>query len=1108
MPLVASRFVRFTACLTLLALSSLVTLSPGFAQSRPAVDASALQPGSIEGSLRIKDSSKPAAGVVVTIRESGQTATTDEAGRYTFQSVMPGTYTLVAEGEGYGRTRITDVVVRPGSDISLSRQVIAKRGANYEPIELEEYVVSARKEGVLELDPLDVRGRREKPFSTGNLDLTRTRDDVLPFTTFSARDIELSGTADLQEFLQHRLPQNFNSTVFDESDGAGTTQTALTGQVDLRGWGATETVFLLNGRRMPAHYQGITGDTANATPNLSGIPLGSIERIEILSSAGSAIYGVSATGGVINIITRQDFKGGQLSVNYETPSDVHAPKRGVNLSYGLPLKWGWSLRLGASFSDSKPLRAGDRADVSIERWRRRVMEIEPSRLINQVSGNPFLTSTTTPVYGATPNIRATTNTGNLFSAIPGAQSSNYTTVPTGATVGSPLSAYQPGVWNIELAEGAAGNSLYAKGSTLGTANSSRVLSLGVDKKFGEHWRWSLDASHTQTESEGRMSGELRFIGTDPLSDRPLVPANAPTNPFNQPVRVNLVDPNMDRPELRNRPRNDSWNLSSTLRGAIGEWRGFFDLSYAQNQHRYSNNYFLEPDGGWTAAFLSGAYNPFVDPRVSAFAAPDFYEHYVATRIIVASATRTYRSALKASGPLLSLPAGVLQLTAGVEGSRTDRYRAESFSQYQDGLTGQPRTPVGATSEVANPQDTRPDLRYIFDSYAGYAEATVPLLSSVQGVPLVQRLELFGSGRLDRLVRNSFRSQTVAQQQAGIPPEPLKYTTTSHLSAFGLRYEPVDGVAFRATQSIGFRPPSISQITPAASPPTATTTGLSDPLRTNWGGVLTPSMYVTGGNPDLKPETTDSTNLGLIFTPRWVPGLRVSVDYLESVRNDAIFTLSAQEAINLESELPGVVQRGAPDGHPSGVGPITFVDRRNINLRQIASKSVDFSVEQRLANIGGGRLVLTAAATRNLSFKVQTTNTGAAVEQVRNPTGAFSRQIAWNGNAQLRWEGPQWSVGWSTRYFDYILANPTFFLLQGSDRAPRALNHDLNVNYRVPVVQNSRGIQGLLSGSSISFGVKNVFDRAPRFWANSFDRGIAPYDSIMGRSVWLRISRDL
>jgi outer membrane receptor protein involved in Fe transport len=223
-------------------------------------------------------------------------------------------------------------------------------------------------------DVVIVEGERDrlKPFSTANLDLTRTEDDALPFQVFDAKDIELSGASDVQEFLRNRLPQNVSSPSIDAFDYSYDVGDGDAGRVDLRGWGYNETVFLLNGRRMPAHYQASQGnsqDTYNAMPSLRGIPLGSIERIEILSSAGSAIYGANATGGVINIITRQDFRGGQVAVNYETPSDTHAPRRSVNLNYGLPLKGGLGLRLGASYSDSEPLRVEDRADVTIGRWR-------------------------------------------------------------------------------------------------------------------------------------------------------------------------------------------------------------------------------------------------------------------------------------------------------------------------------------------------------------------------------------------------------------------------------------------------------------------------------------------------------------------------------------------------------------------------------------------------------------------------------------------------------------------------------------------------------------------------------------------------------------------
>lgn len=1061
------------------------------------------RPGSIEGYVRAAESGRGVAGARVEIAGTDKFVLTDKRGRFIFDEAPTGDQELHITAEGMQNTKVTDVTVKPGHRHTLSSINIPAQPAGV--VKLDTFVVSAKKnDGVIELDPYSVEGRREKPFTTASLDIPRTRDDPLPFQTFTARDIELSGAAHLQEFLQNRLPQNFDPDVSEEKDGDASNANAIAANVDLRGWGATETLFLLNGRRMPAQYQGTIEESENANPNLQGIPLASIERIEILSSAAGAMYGANATGGVINIIMRQEFKGGQLTLSYETPTAALAPKRSVNLSYSLPLKWGFGLRFSASYSDSEPITAEDRADVSIERWRRLAMERQPTKLINQVSGNAFLT--TSSVFGATPNIRAISSTGNLFSVLLGAQASNYTTVPTGSTGNSPLTMYRPGVWNLELADGSAGGSLFAKGSRLGAFSWNKVLSLGVDKNFGENWRWSLDFHQTISESEGQSQGALPFASSLPLSDRPRVPRNAPTNPFGQDVIVRLVDPYIaDLPELRNRPRNVSWDISSTLRGEIGRWRGFFDLSYAHNRNQFTQNSFFEPNGGWTAAFLSGAYNPFVDPRVKAPAAPTFYQNYVARRTFTLGANRNYRSTIKASGWIADVPAGEVQLTAGVDWSRTDRYRSEFFEQYQDGVTGQPRIPVGGISDIATPLDANVVRRFIYDSYAGYAETTVPLLSSLQHVPLVQRLEIFGSGRKDYTVRSGYRFQSDAERQSGAAPIPINYTNNSYLYAFGVRYEVIPGVSLRASQSVGFRPPATSSVTPELSPPTNPITGLHDPRRDE-GVTLLPSMYVTGGNPDLKPESTDSTNFGLIFAPKWMPGLRVSVDYLESIRNDAITSLNAQNAINLESELP-IVSRGAVDGHPSGLGPITFVDQRITNLRQIASKSVDFSLEQRFENVFGGRLLITAVATRNLSFKVQASATGPAIEQLRNVNGVFSRQIEWNGNAGLRWQGQQWSFGWNARYYDYILARPIDFILQGSDRAPSAINHDAHLNWRAAEVSAPRGIQYWLSGMSVTFGIKNVFAREPRFWANSPDRGIAPYDSIMGRSVWMQIRKE-
>src|SRR5690606_36913864 len=188
------------------------------------------------------------------------------------------------------------------------------------------------------------------------------------------------------------LPQNFNAELLGELNGDGVSVAAgnggnpAGGMVDMRGWGANETVFLLNGVRMPKAYTGVMLDNDRATPDLRSIPLASIERIEILSSAGSAIYGAGATGGVINIITRRDYRGGQVALNYDATGDGQSPTHGLTVNFGLPLKWGFAARMSAGYSDSEPLRAGDRADVTIHRWRRLALERDPARLFTTVAG--------------------------------------------------------------------------------------------------------------------------------------------------------------------------------------------------------------------------------------------------------------------------------------------------------------------------------------------------------------------------------------------------------------------------------------------------------------------------------------------------------------------------------------------------------------------------------------------------------------------------------------------------------------------------------------------------------------------------------------------------
>ena len=127
--------------------------------------------------------------------------------------------------------------------------------------------------------------------------------------------IRASGEATLERVLR-QLPQNANSTV--ESFGSKlNTVNNYTGAstVNLRGLGSESTLVLVDGKRVG--YSGFLGGVTD----ISTIPLALVERIEVLLDGASAVYGSDAVGGVINIITRRDYEGAELDLNYNQPGD-------------------------------------------------------------------------------------------------------------------------------------------------------------------------------------------------------------------------------------------------------------------------------------------------------------------------------------------------------------------------------------------------------------------------------------------------------------------------------------------------------------------------------------------------------------------------------------------------------------------------------------------------------------------------------------------------------------------------------------------------------------------------------------------------------------------
>jgi iron complex outermembrane recepter protein len=119
-------------------------------------------------------------------------------------------------------------------------------------------------------------------------------------------DIEATGAATPADFLS-TLPQTFGGGPNQDTSIGQEAQTnsGLGVGENLRGLGARATLVLINGRRVaPSGTEGEFVDIEN-------IPMGAIERIDILPDSASATYGADAVGGVVNFVLRNNFDGAE-----------------------------------------------------------------------------------------------------------------------------------------------------------------------------------------------------------------------------------------------------------------------------------------------------------------------------------------------------------------------------------------------------------------------------------------------------------------------------------------------------------------------------------------------------------------------------------------------------------------------------------------------------------------------------------------------------------------------------------------------------------------------------------------------------------------------------
>ncbi len=177
-----------------------------------------------------------------------------------------------------------------------------------------------------------------------------------PITVITAGDIQAAGFTAVPELLRS-ITQNGGETQSQQSS-SGADFSPGAQQVDLRGLGPNHTLVLVNGRRIadfPLPFKGRSNFT-----DVSNIPLGMVDRVEVLTGSASAVYGSDAIAGVVNFILKKKPDGTSINLRYGDAT------RGDNESYHLDVSSGiergaFTAVFGAELLDQRPLWAFDRS---------------------------------------------------------------------------------------------------------------------------------------------------------------------------------------------------------------------------------------------------------------------------------------------------------------------------------------------------------------------------------------------------------------------------------------------------------------------------------------------------------------------------------------------------------------------------------------------------------------------------------------------------------------------------------------------------------------------------------------------------------------------------
>jgi len=808
-------------------------------------------------------------------------------------------------------------------------------------------------------------------------------EGVAPLFSFDRQFIESSGFGTTEEFMR-MLPQNFTTSI---TGRAGVPNDAVPGVrnpgqsgAGLFGLGSNNTLVLIDGQRMPL---AANGNNAGTPPqgfyDLSTIPLGMIERIEVLTDGASAIYGSDATAGVINIILKKNYEETELRARIGGTWHGGAFERGGTLTHGFNAGKLKGLVV-LDYLERQPLFARQR----------RFSKTADQR----ANGGTDLRSTT---IGSP--IRIFALPGQTLNGLNGATNA---IAPKGQTGVVTIADFLP-------TAGRAATTPYDTTHLQALIQPTERATLSSNFTYRLRPTVSLFAQVSYSEDSTDALNVPQFTSSqsgNPATGR--IPATNPYNPFGQNLGFIML-----HEELGPRVTEGDTRSFRAVFGASVDlprsWQAQLNAQFSTQRLRTANPILNVP---LMQAALnrtdSTALNLFGDPRAGRANAPGVYEA-IFPLTIENSKSDLYTAQAFARGPVRTLPSGRVQMAAGLEWQQQDRIRT----------TNVPSAILPARS------------RFTRDTWAAFTELSVPVVGEARRYPWAHAVDLQLAARYEDIER------------AGTTLNPK----------YGLRWQPRKGVLVRGSYSTGFRAPAPTEY---EQPESNATQSITDPRRI---GIPYPVTVFTGSNRELKPETSETLNLGLVLSVPRVKGLTLSADFSRKEQVDLTTSLTAQVIVNNEAIFPDRVIRGPnePDGTP---GMIQMVDASFINFGRIRAETVDLTLRYELPTRDWGRITLQATASHFLEYNLLLSpNSTTGNDDLIGTSANFP--VKTRGNAYLHWTKGDYGA--------MLLAFYNGGFRSGASEVASSTTLDVNLSYHWR--RHNVRLQG---------GIGNIFDREPSF----------------------------